>query len=404
MGAGKKSKIAGDFIYTFVALVIMNVVLQLVVYPLINRSSGAEYLGDIVYYTGLIYMLSASVGNACSNQRLLCRKNELRATNGDFNLIVASAGGLIAVIYAVVMLAGEGAEGHWAEAVLFGCAALVIFLRYYAEAEFRLTLNFKGYLIYYLIVSGGYLLGYLLFRVTGYWTLIFVLGEGLAVLYVFLRGGIFKPEKRSENFGLLLRQVGTLAASYILIFLVSQYYKFFIKQFFSAYEVTQYYVASFFGKSLDMVITPISTLIMSYLTRSKEGIDRTRFQKIVLLVLGIGAVLYVGFIIATPIYAHIFYGKGMAEDVSRINLIVNLAQAIAAIASILSVFVLSQLGAKIHFRLQVLYCVSYVVLTSALSATSLGITGFAIGAVCAFAIRFITTAVVGYKKMPRAEH
>lgn len=398
MSLGKGKKLAGDFLYTFAALVIMNVVLQMVVYPLINRYYGAEYLGDIVYYTGLIYIAAASVGNACANQRLIARKT-MHTTNGDFNTIAVTAATLIGIAYMLVMLFSERFTNiNWVEIALYGLSATCIYFRYYSEVDFRLNLNFKGYLIYYLFVSGGYLLGYLLFTLTGYWTLIFICGEGLAVLYVLLRGSIYRSEKRSEDFKPLLNHVCTLALSYILIFIASQYYKFFIKQYFGAYQVTQYYVASFFGKSLDMIITPISTLIMSYLTRSNEKLSAKTFRKIIFLITGIGAVLYVGFIMATPIYTHFFYNN-MAEDVNKINLVVNLAQSISAMASILSVFLLSQLGAKIHFRIQVVYVISYVMLTSLLSTTPLGITGFAIGAVCAFSIRFITTALVGYKRM-----
>ena len=112
----------------------------------------------------------------------------------------------------------------------------------------------------------------------------------------------------------------------------------------------------------------------------------------------IGLVLYIGFIIATPIYTYLFYGN-MLEDVKRINLIVNLAQSISAVASILSVFVLVQLGTKLHFKIQLVYVLCYVVLTSALSMTTLGITGFAIGAAIAFSVRLVVTAILGYTKM-----
>ena len=123
-----------------------------------------------------------------------------------------------------------------------------------------------------------------------------------------------------------------------------------------------------------------------------------QFFRIVMIVSGIGVILYFGIIIATPIYAQLFYSN-MLEEVKSINLIVNLAQSISAVASILSVFVLAQLGTKIHFRIQIVYVLCYVILTSVLSMTHLGITGFAIGATVAFSVRLVVTAAVGYKKM-----
>lgn len=396
MNADKK-RVVGDYIYTFTALVVMNVVLQLVVYPLINHKYGSDYLGDIVYYTGLIYIAAASVGNACNNSRLICRKT-LNVTNGDFNVIVATCSGVVVMVYMGVFFFSRESSQSMLDAALYGITAVCVFLRYYSESEFRLNLKFKEYLIYYLIVSAGYLLGFLFFVITDAWMLIFIVGEGAAVIYVGITGRIYRHEKISEDFWRVVSQVGTLALSYILIFIASQYYKFYIKHYFGAYEVTRYYVASFLGKSLDMVITPISTLIMSYLTRSKEKQTEKQFLRIVQIVVGIGCVLYIGFIIVTPIYTQLFY-KNMLEDVRHINLIVNLAQSISAVASILSVFVLAQLGTKLHFRIQVVYVLCYVILTSVLSMTHLGITGFAIGAAIAFFVRLLVTVMVGYVKM-----
>ena len=46
-----KKRLAGDFVYTFSALLTVNLILQVIIYPLINRFYSAEALGDIVYYS-----------------------------------------------------------------------------------------------------------------------------------------------------------------------------------------------------------------------------------------------------------------------------------------------------------------------------------------------------------------
>ena len=224
----KKKKIAGDFIYTFSALVLMNVVLQVIIYPLINKYFGSDYLGDVVYYTGIIYILSASLGNACSNQRLMARKL-FDTKNGDYIAITIAFSCIIFTTYTIVMSIGEGIS---LSSFLYGFSAVCIFLRYYSEVQFRLNLRFKQYLIYYVIVSIGYLVGFLLFNYLHEWPLIFIVGEGSAVLFVVLKGDIIHYEQRSENWGRLTRLIIVLALSYVLVFIVSQYYKFFLKWFF----------------------------------------------------------------------------------------------------------------------------------------------------------------------------
>lgn len=391
-----KKKLTTDFIYTFSALLLSNVVLQLVIYPLVNKYYGADTLGDIVYYTGLIYIISASVGNACSNQRLMSRKL-FKTTNGDFNIIVLFASVLIAIVYMLVIYVTDSHHQFDFYYVLYGLTAVCIFFRYYSEVEFRLNLNFKGYLIYYIIVSAGYIFGFILFLLTDLWTLIFICGEGLAVLYVVIKGNIYKIQKPSDNIYKVSKLVVVLSISYILIFIVSQYFKFFLKWYFDSTAVTEYYVASFFGKSLDMVITPISTLIMSYLTKNENELSKKKFKKIVFSLFGIIFVLYFVFIIATPIYTYIFYND-LYNKVFSINFIVNLAQSISASASIISVLVLTKLGTKLHFVIQLTYAIIYVGLTSLLSVF-LGVLGFAVGATIAFSYRFIITSFIGIKKI-----
>lgn len=392
----KKKKIAGDFIYTFSALVLMNLVLQILIYPLINKYFGASYLGDVVYYTGIVYILSASFGNACSNQRLMARKL-FETKNGDYLSISAVLACLIFIVYTVIMSVGEGFS---LSAVLYGVSAVCIFYRYYSEVQFRLNLNFKQYLVYYVIVSIGYIFGYLLFYLLHEWSLIFIVGEGGAVLFVVFRGDIFRFEKHSENFNKLAKLIVVLAFSYVLVFIVSQYYKFFFKWMFNSEFVTKYYVTSFFGKSLDMVITPISTLIMSYLTRSKGFLSSKKLLRIILIVLLAGALLYLCFIVATPIYTKLFYPE-IYNEVLTINFIVNFAQAMCAMASILSVFVLTEIGSQKYFWIQLMYVISYVSITSCLSA-KLGLFGFGLGASIAYTIRFIVTALLGKRHLDKS--
>lgn len=385
----KRKRIAGDFIYTFAGLTLMNIVLQVIIYPLINNRFGDEYLGNVVSYIGMVYILSVPLGNACSGQRLLARKM-FTTSNGDYLRIAGIFAVIIFTVYTVIMSISEGFS---LSACLYGFCAVCVFYRYYSEVQFRLNLNFKQLLIYYVIVSGGYLLGYLLFLLTNQWPLIFIIGEGLAVCFVIWKGDIYRRESKSENTKPLAKLIIVLAVSYVFVFIVSQYYKIFLKAFLNAEQVTVYYVASFFGKSLDMVISPISTLIMSYLTKSTNVLSKKMFNKIILIVFGAGILLYFGFIVATPIYTKLFY-HDILEQVNSLNLVVNFAQAACAMASIVSVFVLTEIGTKKHFIIQIIYVVLYVGLTSWMTK-ALGLLGFGIGASIAYCVRLFVTIFVG---------
>ena len=188
----QKKVIAGNTVYTIGAGLLMNGVLQIIVYPLLNRHMGSEPLGNLLFIMGLTAIITPSIGQALNTSRLVVRRTE-PVSNGDYNtmlLVYGSIGAVIALLIAGAM--GQGTLGG-----IFGAAAtfaliLLMVFRYYGDVEFRLNLNYRNYFIYYAILTAGYLIGFGLYFITGIWYLIFVTGEAMAICYLVLRGTIFK--------------------------------------------------------------------------------------------------------------------------------------------------------------------------------------------------------------------
>ena len=387
----KKTKIAGDFIYTFSALLLVNVVLQVIIYPIINKLYSSEILGEVVYYTGIIYTISASMGGAVSNQKLLLR-GKYRQTNSDFNIIVA---GVCAIIFIVLIIISVFSKLGVISAILYSISGCLVFLRYFAEVEFRITKKFKGYLFYYILVSIGYLIGLGVFIATGLWYFIFIIGESMAIVYVIVRGHVFNPQPLTGDIKNITKLVAVLSASYLLGALAAHYYKIFINLYFDGDSVTVYYVSSFFGKSLDLVITPITTLMISYLSGKSQFFKNLSIKKAVLFSCVSGIVLYIAFVVLTPIYCSILY-PNLYESVFSLNFIVNIAQTFSVISSILIVLILIKYGTKSHFVIQLLFVISYIAFSSILSMVW-GMTGFAIGATIGFAIKCVLILFIAVK-------
>lgn len=385
-----KKKTAGDFVYTFIALLLVNVVLQIVIYPIINRFYSSEILGEIVYYTGVIYTLSASIGGAVANQKLLLR-DKYKHTNSDFNAITL---GINVIIFCFLFVIALASNIGIFSAFLYGTAGCLVFLRYYAEVEFRLTKNFKGYLFYYILVSFGYLIGLGVFLLTGLWYFIFIIGESIAVAYVLFKGSIFKPQPKSGEFAVITKLVFILSVSYLLGALAAHYYKIFINLYFGGDDVTVYYVSSFFGKSLDLVITPITTLMISYLSTKNKNIANLSVKKVLSISIIAGILLYIGFVVATPIYCGLLYSN-LYERVFSINFIVNIAQSFSVVSSILIVLILIKYGTKAHFIVQAIFVAIYVISSTVLSVL-FGLMGFAIGASIGYFCKCIMIFIISY--------
>ena len=67
----RAAKAFGDLFYTIMATVAMNIVTQIIIYPLITRFKGNEVTGDILYFIGVIYIVPQALGTALNNVRLI---------------------------------------------------------------------------------------------------------------------------------------------------------------------------------------------------------------------------------------------------------------------------------------------------------------------------------------------
>lgn len=151
-------------------------------------------------------------GVVLGNQRILYKYNQ-QVTNGDFLVILGG--------YSIIAALIGGIDAYFKTRDIFFALAIAAFmfictLRYYGQVEYRLNLLFKGYLIYFLILSAGYLFGLIPFQFVHQWIYIFIFGEIASVVYVFVRGSVFRPTKTSPMLKKLWLPTTLLVISYLL--------------------------------------------------------------------------------------------------------------------------------------------------------------------------------------------
>ena len=71
----KQKRIASNTAYTIGGALLMNGVLQILIYPLLNRFMGSGQLGELLYLMGLVAILCPSVGQALNTSRLVVRRD-----------------------------------------------------------------------------------------------------------------------------------------------------------------------------------------------------------------------------------------------------------------------------------------------------------------------------------------
>lgn len=358
--------------YTMGGMLVMNGVLQLIVYPLLNKELGAGRLGGLLYIMGLVAIICPSIGQALNTSRLVVRRDHA-VTNGDYDWILLGFGA-VGSLAALWMSRGSIDDAGMGIGVFF--LLMITIFRYYGDVEYRLNLNYKRYFIYYALIAAGYLAGYLLYRVTGRWVILFLVGETAAIVYVACTGDIFKGFfARSKCFSTALLRGSFLTMSYLVTNTTLNMDRLVLKGIMGNVEVTQFYVVSLVGKTLVLIVAPINTIIISYLTKRKELLNRTQFLKMALAGGGVSLVFFLGAQIGTPLFVWLFY-RNLFDAVRGLMTVANLAQVLGLYSAYLFILVLTFTEEKWQLWLQ---AVHFVILTavSVVCTMKFGIAGFA---------------------------
>lgn len=383
-----------DYVYNIGGMMLLQGVLQLIIYPLINYFQGENVLGDVIYYMGIVYIFAQAAGYALCQMRLVSRK-DYTTTNGDYLLL----GGIFAIVFAVI--GGIVVSFKISGFELVGFLTILVFaiFRFYCSVQYRLTLDFKFCFKYFLWICIGHLAGAGLYFITDLWYLIFIVGEFAGIVYVLFKGTILKPEKFSQNKKVLSIAVLSLCISYLLTYLMENADRIILHNMINAEAVSLYYAASLIGKTALMFVGPINTITLSYVSANEKKLTKGEFLRTFKIYMVVGVVLYILCLVGTPIFVNIFY-PNLYNGIHGLNVIVNAAQIINLTASLPLILVLASLGSKYHLRINVIYALVYIPVGVAL-AYLFGLRGYAVASLIASIVKFAAVFIVGYRKIPQ---
>lgn len=349
-----------DFIYGAFGLVVMNVIMQFFVNRLVINQLGAAEGGLYLYVTAILTLLGTSIGCGASYARMI-HSNKGSTINGDYNIFLL-AGSILGML---ILFAGMVAQGIFEPVqYMLVCLLLVItMLRYYGDVEFRLSVNYKGFLGYYLLISAGYLLGYFCYRYTKNWVLVLLPGELLAFLYVLIRGHIYRNPvwKRSKEFLQNLKSMTILSVSEFLSNFVS-YMDRILVPFIAGDEAnTLYYIATLLGKTMALLTTPLNGVIIGHLAKYKGGIRRRTYLQLTALLLAAAAAVTGVSVLASHIVIYFLYPT-LYDSVKTMFLVANASQVLFFISNTQMVVVLRFGNEKYQLYLGVIYTLMFFII------------------------------------------
>ena len=282
-----------DSALNVVAVALPTAALQLLVFPMAAAGLDSDSYGLLTTVFALMNLVPGTLGLALCNIRLLYNSNYAdKGVAGDFPLLLRSSCLLAAVPSAGVLLFyGVREAANLIFALLTTCIWL---MREYYGVAFRIRLDFKAVLICNVGLAVGYLAGYALFRVSTCWGVILLTGQLVSLALILSRTDLWKdPATKTELYSKVRTDVVQFSAAAFLSRCISYSDRVLLFPMIGGHLVSVYYVSTLIGKMLSMVITPLNTVLLSYISRG-----RTKPVKLFALLLASGLILAsVGFVV-----------------------------------------------------------------------------------------------------------
>lgn len=384
-----------DFFLSLLSSVIATFISQIIVYPMLAQKLSSDEYGVMLTTMAVANTIISTLGNSLNNTRLIVQAEyQNEKVEGDFVPLCYLLSITAAITFFIYLMS--------LNRYTFGAITLMILfvflgvLRTYGAVAFRLTINYLKNLWLSVCIALGNTVGVMAVIVSNSknaWVLVFLLGELVGVIYLFFTP-IYKEKHKFTK--LFRRTVGkeiilliTTFSANLLVYLD----RLLLYPILGSEAVTVYTVASFFGKSLGIVVTPLAGVMLSYYSKQEYNMTISKYRltsagTILLSVLFIGICRLISRSITG-----VFYPSLIDEAEPILNL-ANVAAVIAVAVNLLSPAVLKYAKTYWQIIVQVLYFAIYFGL-GVWASKGYGLVGFSYAAIIAVLIKFLVLYFVG---------
>lgn len=388
-----KKKIYLDFVFNIIASMLPIIFLQLIIYPFIAKYLSVESYGIVLILISAINIITQISGIGINNTRII-KQVEYRkeSLNGDFRVLSII---LIVLNTIICLIAFYLIDANITLIDLFLLILLVQvgFFKTYLTSEYSINKNFKGILISNLYLLGGYILGSIFFLFIKNWIFIFLLGNGISLIYILNTTEIWKEKGGvSSYFKETTLSIFTISFSSLLINLVTYADRLILFPLLGASQVAIYYTASIFGKILALGLSPISSVLLSYF--SKDFVmNNKKFWKMNIVNFSLCILFFIiAYFISEPIIKILY--PDLYFSVCGLIHIANLTAIVNAATILLQPTILRFCKLKWQIYIQIIHLIMYITF-SILVVPKYGILGFAYISLGIALVKLILLLIVG---------
>lgn len=389
-----KKKFILDVIFNTFAAVIPIFGLQFLVLPLVSVRLEADLYGQLLTLIAFISLSSTTFGSVLNNSKLIhYSKYQDRGIQGDYNIILMFFLVFNFIISTVGIIYYQ-TSGNILTLFILVISSTLLLYNTYSMVEFRINLEFRKILISSFVLLLGYLFGYIGYIMSGEWSLIYFFGFGFNAVYLLMRTNIIK-----ESFSKTLLFKSTLKG--VLLLLLSGFFassgayidKLLIYPLLGGGAVSVYYVSTILGKTISLVIGPVTGVFLSYLAHIKR-FSKNNFQILFFVSTVIGLIsFFVVIQVSQPILS-MLYPQFVVEAMKYVP-ITTASTIIVIVTSLINPILLKYYDEKWQLIINATYIIMYVSLSVQLSIVH-GLMGFCQGILYANLFKLVVTLAVYY--------
>ena len=390
-----KRKVVFDMALNIVAAAIPTFVLQLLILPNLAKFMSDDNYGLLVTVLAFLNVVPSTTGNVLNNIRLLYNENYVETNNeGDFNILLAILEG-VNFLSVTVFLFYYDSNLTLFTVLMTGFTALLWLAREYFLVAFRLIINYKAILLCNVIMVGGYGIGYLLFLGTRVWQVIYICGLLCSLAYCFIRSRLWKePFKITPLFKHTSTQGLLLLIAKILNRLLVYADKIIVFPVLGGALVSVYYAATVFGKVVSLMITPVNSVVLTYLAKVKRKTD-SMLKSALLVGFAVCAVGYIVCVLISRPVLSILYPQYVDNAMNYIYLTTG-TTVLYALISIVDPFIMKFFDMKWQIAINGGTVVVYLALGISLMIPW-GLMGFCVGALLTNVLKLLFMIFIYYR-------
>lgn len=349
-----------DFGLNTIAFGIYIMVQQLVIMPMLSKTSNVSTFSKIIFFISIFNIVSSVIGDELGNTRLV-RANAYKDKNffGDFNVIL-----LILIINCLVICVFLNVfiKINWLDLIFYLLITALGIIRYFSMSYYKLKQHFTNILVVNVFYCLGSLAGVYAASKVGFYIAPFLLGEVFSCIYVAIM--LLKDEDQKLTFRTTpelynsMKVYGQLGTVSIISNFMAYMDRIIIYLMLGPTAMAVYYSASAMSKMICLVINPISVVILAKLT----SVSDTKKFKIISILIKLLIPLFLIFLIGSVILSYL--GVRMLypdyfDDATNLLLPIGIATSLSLISLLMKPVIMRFSNIKELLFVQILYAIIF---------------------------------------------